>query len=123
LLLALRAGSRRFAEVYRLREQTDLAEAVGRLEAEAFLAAEGNRIGGEEKIQAFLADEERFTMYAALFGGLCFSVSALYDWYGPNWEAWVFQAVNVHYRYANFGLEAWAKSLDIKFTEPNKEPA
>lgn len=123
LVAALKAGSRRFAEVYRLREQIDLAEAVGRLEAEAFLAAEGNRIGGEEKIQAFLADEERFTMYAALFGGLCFSVAALYDWYGPDWNAWAFQAVNVHYRYASFGLEAWAKCLDVKFTEPNKEPA
>lgn len=122
-LPALRAGGRRFAEVYGLREQMDLAEALGRVEAEAFLAAEGNRIGGEEKIRAFLADEERFTVYAALFGGLCFSVSALYDWYGPDWEAWVFQAVNVHYRYANFGLEAWAKSLGIKFTDLDKESA
>lgn len=120
---ALRVGGRRFAEVYRLREQIDLAEAVGRLEAEAFLAAEGNRIGGEEKIRAFLADGERFTMYAALFGGLCFSVSALYDAYGPDWEAWVFQAVNVHYRYATFGLEAWARSLGIKVTDSDKEPA
>ena len=120
LLPGLRAGGRRFAEVYGLRKQSDLAEAVGRLEAEAFLAAEGNRIGGEEKIQAFLADDERFAMYAALFGGLCFSVAALYDEYGPDWETWVFQAVNVHYRYANFGLEAWAKCLDIKFIEPSE---
>jgi len=109
----LEAGGRRFAEVYRLRQQADLAEAVGRLESEAFLAAEGNHIGGEEKIRAFLADEDRFDMIAALFGGLCFSVAALLDWYGTDWEKWVFQVVNVDYRYAHFGLEAWAKWLAV----------
>lgn len=119
---ALKAGGRRFAEVYQLGEQADLAEVVGRVEAGAFLVAEGNRIGGDEQIQAFLADEERFNLYGALFGGLCFSVSALYDWYGPEWEQWAFQTVNVDYRYAHFGLEAWAKWLGIKFTELNKEP-
>ncbi len=87
---------------------------MGWLEAQAFLMAEGRKIGGEEPVRAFLANAEQCEAYAALFGGLCFSVSALYDWYGPEWESWIFQAVNVHYRYAGFGLEQWAKWLGVK---------
>ena len=117
-LPALAAGGRRFADVYRLDEEEYLADVVGRLEAEAFLIAEGSRIGGEDRIRTFLANQDRFDAYAALFGGLCFSVAALYDWYGPDWEKWTFQGINVHYRYAAFGLEPWARWLGIEYLEP-----
>lgn len=110
-------AARRFAEVHRLREQTDLNAYLGQVEFEAFFIAEGSKIGGKDKVGAFLADEARFDAYAALFGGLCFSLAALYDWYGPDWEEWVFQAVNVHYRYAHFSLEAWAKWLGLEYLE------
>lgn len=105
------AGARRFAEARSLREQADPGEFMGSVEFEALMLAEVGKIGGEAKVRAFLADETRFDMYAGLFGGLCFSLAALYDWYGPDWQAWIFQAVNVHYRYADFGIEAWEKWL------------
>lgn len=122
-LPGLQAGGRRFAEVYRLHEQGDLAEFAGRVEAEAFVVAEGKKIGGDNLIEAFLANEQQFNTYAALFGGLCLSVAALYSRYGPKWEDWVFQAVNVHYRYSAFGLDVWAKWLAIVRVEPEKDPA
>lgn len=118
---ALRAGATRFAETHRLREQADLGEFLGRVEADAFLVAEGSKIGGEEKVRAFLANAELFDAYAALFGGLCFSLAALYDSYGPEWEAWAFQAINVHYRYAGFGLEPWARWLGMEYAAPGEE--
>ncbi|MBI3362191.1 MAG: hypothetical protein HY023_13895 [Chloroflexi bacterium] len=117
----LEAGGRRFADEYHLRDRADIGQFVGQLEFEAFFIAEGNKVGGEEKIKTFLADENRFATYAALFGGLCFSVAALYNAYGLHWEQWAFQAVNVHYRYAAFGLEPWAKWLGIKYVEPEEE--
>lgn len=111
LLAASAAGGRRFARAHGLTPQADLAAAAGQVELTAFLIAEGNCIGGEEKLKAFLANAEACGAYADLFGGLCLSLAALYDWYGPDWETWVFQVVNVDYRYASFGLEAWAKWL------------
>ena len=110
-LAALPAAANRFAEKHRWREKTDLAQAAEWLEAEAFLMAEGQRIHGEEKLRAFFADTARFESFAALYGGLSFSLAALYHEYGPNWQEWIFQATNVHYRYAAFGLDAWAKWL------------
>lgn len=103
------SGARRFAEAYSLRGRAAPGEFMGQLEFEAFMLAESGKIGGEARVREFLADDVRFDMYAALFGGLCFSVAALHDWYGPDWEAWIFQAVNVHYRYADFGVRAWEK--------------
>ena len=117
LLSGMREGGRVFADAHDLRERSDTEEFMGRLEAEAFLIAEASKVGGEEKVRGFLSNEELFESYAALFGGLCFSVSALREWYGPEWEQWVFQAVNVHYRYARFGLEAWAKQLGVAYEE------
>jgi hypothetical protein len=111
-LSGMSAGAGCFAEAYRLSEQPDLAGFAGRVEGEAFLVAEGSKIAGEAKINEFLANTELFELYAALHGGLSFSVSALYRQYGDAWEDWVFQAVNVHYRYADFGLEAWARQLE-----------
>jgi Fe-S-cluster-containing dehydrogenase component len=32
-------------------------------------------------------------------------------YYGPSWQAWVFQKVNLDYRLARFGQEAWAEFL------------
>ena len=60
----------------------------------------------------FLANPDLYETFAALYGGLSFSVAALYAQYGSQWQDWVFQAVNVHYRYASFGLEAWTRWLD-----------
>ena len=111
LMEAVAGGARRFAASYRLSEQADLIEFLGQLEFEAFFIAEGSKIGGEEKVRAFLSNEVQFKTYAALFGGLCFSLAALYDWYGSDWETWVFQAINVDYRVPGFGLEQWMKWL------------
>jgi hypothetical protein len=113
LLGGAAVGGRRFAEEQRLRDQSDLIQATAWVEAEAFMMAEGRKIAGDEKVRDFLADAEVLTTFGALYGGLCFSLGALYDFYGPDWEAWVFQAVNVHYRYATFGLEPWARWLGL----------
>jgi len=112
-MASIRHGAQRFAEAYKLREQADLGEYMGLLEFVAFFSTEGHKIGEEEKIRAFLANETQFNTYAALFGGLCFTLAALDDWYGPNWEKRLFHNVNVEYRFANFGLEAWAKWLEV----------
>jgi len=112
------AAARRFAREHRLPGQPDLAGYLGQIEFEAFFVAEGSKIGGEEQIAAFLADESRFQAYAALFGGLSFSLAALFDWYGPDWEAWIYQKVNLDYRLARFGLEAWANWLGVPYVEP-----
>jgi hypothetical protein len=112
------AAANRFANAYQLDQQADLSGAMSQLEFEAFFVAEGNRVGGEKGIQDFLANTSQFETYAALFGGLSLSLAAYYDWYGPNWEQWVFQKVNVDYRLARFGLEAWAKWLGVPYVNP-----
>jgi hypothetical protein len=117
------AGAARFAEERRLREQPDLMQWAAWLEAEAFMMAEGRKIAGDEPVRAFLADGEVFDTFAALYGGVCFSLTALLDHYGRDWEAWVYQAINVHYRYANFGLEAWNRWLGIEPPAPEANPA
>jgi hypothetical protein len=122
-LSAIETGAQRFAHTCDLRQQHDLSEFMGRVEFEAFFIAEGGKIGGDDEVRAFLANEAQVQTYAALFGGLCFSLAALYDWYGPDWETWVFQKVNLDYRLARFGLEAWAKWLDIPYVEPPPDPA
>ncbi|MFQ5419042.1 MAG: hypothetical protein ACE5EY_01635 [Anaerolineae bacterium] len=115
---AIASGARRFAGDHNLRRQEDLRDYLAQVEFEAFFIAEGSKIGGEEKIRAFLADESRFQTYAALFGGLCFSLAALYDWYGTDWAEWIFQKLNLDYRLARFSLDAWANWLDIPYVEP-----
>lgn len=115
-------GAKRFAEAYGLRDQADLNQYVAHLEFEAFFVAEGAKIGGKEKIRSFLANETVFKTYAALFGGLCFSLAALFDWYGPDWTEWIYQKVNLDYRLARFGLEAWAKWLGVPYIEPPVDP-
>lgn len=117
-----RIGAHRFAEAYDLRSQSDLDQTISQLEFEAFFVAEGAKVGGTERIRSFLADETVFKTYAALYGGLCFSLTALFDWYGPNWEEWIFQKVNLDYRLARFGLEAWAKWLGVAYVEPPTDP-
>ncbi len=117
-----RAGAHRFAEAHGLRGQADLDQYISNLEFEAFFVAEGAKIGGEEKVRSFLANEPMFESYTALFGGLCFSLAALFEWYGPDWEEWIFQKVNVDYRMARFGLEAWAKWLGVDYVEPPPDP-
>ncbi len=118
IMTLINAGAERFATMYHLGEQKNLEEFMGQIEFEAFFMAEGYKIGGEEKIKAFLGDQSRFETYAALFGGLCFTVAALYDWYGTDWREWIYQKVNLDYRLARFGLEAWAKRLGVKYVEP-----
>lgn len=115
---SIETGANSFANTYNLREQNALSDFIGQIEFEAFFIAEGSKIGGDEKIEAFLANEAQYQTYQALFGGLCFSLAALYNWYGPNWEEWVFQKINLDYRLARFGLEAWAKWLNIPYIEP-----
>jgi len=117
-LEAIEAGAQRFAQLHGLRQQNDLDEYLGKVEFEAFFIAEGGKIGGHERIQTFLANEGQYQAYADLFGGLCFSLAALYDWYGPDWKTWVFQKVNLDYRLARFGLEAWAHWLNVLYVEP-----
>ena len=116
------AGAERFAAVYKLREQSNLEEFMAQTEFEAFFIAEGSMIGGEDKIKSFLDDKGRFETYAALFGGLCFTVAALYDSYGAAWQNWIYQKVNLDYRLARFGLEAWANWLEIDYVEPPINP-
>lgn len=113
LMEAIRAGANRFSDRYQLRQCSDLLATLGQVEFEAFFIAEGSKIGGDSRIRAFLANETQWQTYADLFGGLCFSLIALYDWYGPDWETWVFQKVNLDYRLARFGLDAWAKWLGM----------
>nr|NIP25279.1 hypothetical protein [Phycisphaerae bacterium]NIX29094.1 hypothetical protein [Phycisphaerae bacterium] len=115
---AIETGASSFANTYNLRQQNDLSDYMRQVEFEAFFIAEGSKIGGDEKIEAFLANEAQYQTYQALFGGLCFSLAALYKWYGPEWEKWVFQKINLDYRLARFGLEAWAKWLNIPYVEP-----
>jgi hypothetical protein len=119
-LAGMTEGASRFAALHRLHDEPDLAGRVSRVEAEAFLVAEASKVAGEERVNAFLTNEELFETYSALYGGLSFSVAALYQQYGPEWADWVFQAVNVHYRYAEFGLEAWKRQLSL---EPPTEAA
>lgn len=111
LLGVARAGER-FVDERQWRTQSNLAQAAEWLEAEAFLMVEGQRLHGDEKLRAFFADTERFESFLALYGGLSFSLAALAEAYGPDWQSWIFQAVNVHYRYAAFGLDAWAQWLN-----------
>ena len=118
----IRRGAERFAEAYDLRGQEYLDRYLRHLEFEAFFIAEGAKIGGEESVRSFLTNETAFTTYTALFGGLCFSLTALYDWYGTDWEEWIFQKVNLDYRLAQFGLEAWAKWLGVPYIEPPTDP-
>jgi hypothetical protein len=115
---AIASGARRFADSHSLAQQEDLRAYLGQVEFEAFFIAEGSTIGGEEKIRTFLTNETQFQSYMDLFGGLCFSLAALFDWYGPNWTEWIFQKLNLDYRLARFSLNAWAKWLDIPYVEP-----
>lgn len=119
---AIERGAASFANSHNLRQKDDLDDYMRQIEFEAFFIAEGSKIGGEEKIQAFLANEVQYQSYAALFGGLCFSLAALYDRYSSDWEKWVFQKVNLDYRLARFGLEAWANWLGIPYIEPPPDP-
>lgn len=105
------AGADRFAANYLLQNHNNLQEFMEQIEFEAFFIAEGSKIGGEKKIQSFLDDRNRFETYAVLYGGLCFSVAALYDWYGSDWKNWIYQKVNLDYRFAHFGLDAWLSWL------------
>jgi len=113
-LTAVMRGGRRFAQINRLNEKSDLAAFMSNLEFEAFFMAEGRKVGGIDKIKALLDNQAQFDAYNALPGGICFGLSTLYDWYGPDWEEWIFQTVNVQYRYARFGLEAWARWLEVQ---------
>jgi len=97
-------GARKFAEDHHLRSIGNLGEWLERIEDEAWLAPERGIVAGEESVAAFLADTDRVSKYALLFGGLCLGVSALAAGYGVDWRKWVFQAVNVSYRLPGFGL-------------------
>ncbi len=110
-LSALPPAAERFIAERQWRKHPNLAQAAEWLEAEAFLMVEGQRVHGEERVRAFIEDTERFETFLALYGGLSFSLAALAAAYGPDWQSWIFQAVNVHYRYANFGHDVWAQWL------------
>jgi hypothetical protein len=92
---------------------SDLDRWLVKVEQSAFLVPEQELVAGESSVEAFLLDKDRYPAYLRLFEVLCVSVSALLAHYGPDWQSWVFQAVNVHYRLPNFGLEVihewWAQ--------------
>ena len=123
ILAACQQGAARFAEAYHLREQADLQEFLGRIEFEAFFVAEGSKIGGDGQIKGFLGNKLQFETYAALFGALSFSIAALHNFYGVDWTQWIYQKVNLDYRLARLGLEAWAKWLGVPFVEPTPDAA
>ncbi|MDW8326504.1 MAG: hypothetical protein RMK99_08065 [Anaerolineales bacterium] len=97
-------GARRFAAENGLAQREDVGEWLERVENEAWLVPERTPVAGEAAVRAFLARTEDVQLYQALFGGLCLGVSALFAALGDNWRRWVFQAVNVGYRMADFGL-------------------
>jgi hypothetical protein len=105
------AGANQFTAAYLLRKQDNIEEFMSQIEFEAFFIAEGSKIGGEKKIKSFLDNKSRLETVATLCNALCFSLAALYDWYGSDWQDWIFQKVNLDYRLARFGLEAWARLL------------
>ena len=125
-MAGIKHGASRFADEYHLRGNANSSQTVDdalkQIEFEAIFLAEASKIAGDAQIRAFLANELQFKTYAALFGGLSLSLAALYDWYGANWREWIFQKVNVDYRLATFGLEAWAKWLEIEYTPPLPNP-
>ena len=107
-------GAREFALDNGLGAIGNLGEWLEHVESEAWLAVERGIVAGEASVGAFLADADRVSKYALLFGGLCLGASALAAGYGVDWRKWVFQAVNVGYRLPDFGLRditTWLKSL------------
>lgn len=108
----------------RLREQMpsfdsdeDLSQWLSNTEQEAFVAAAGPVVAGEEGVSQFLNDTNRYENYSRLFQALALSVTALIEHYGIGWESWVFQAINVHYRLPDFGLEAISQWLQVQMTQ------
>ncbi len=108
-------GAQRFAMENDLRHVDDLGEWLERVENEAWLVPERERIAGEAAVRNFLTDAERARPYRLLFGGLCLSVSALAAALGAGWRQWIFQTINIAYRLPNFGLAelaAWLKEKE-----------
>lgn len=97
-------GARRFAAENGLAQMENVAEWLERVENEAWLVPERAPAAGEAAVRALLARADDVQLYRALFGGLCLGVSALVAALGDDWRRWVFQAVNVGYRTADFGL-------------------
>ncbi len=110
-LAGCEAGARRFTATHGLADRPDLGPYLAQVEFEAFFLAEGRQIAGAAAVRAFLADPAQFDAYAALFGGLCLSLAALHAAYGPDWESWIFQTMNVAYRLKDFGLAPLARWL------------
>lgn len=107
------AGARRLVAHTDWRTEMDVGARLERMEEEAFLIPERQRVAGETAVIEFLGDEERREMYGRLFGGLCLSVTALVAALGPEWRKWIFQAVNVKYQLADFGvaeIESWLQT-------------
>ncbi len=96
-------GAKRFIEAHGINERENPNDRLERIENEAWLVSERGPIVGEKAVGEFLLGES-FFQYQALFGGLCLGVSALAAARGIEWRGWVYQAVNVGYRTANFGL-------------------
>ena len=103
-LALLEGGARTFAAANNVKPIENLREWLERLEHEALLVPERERVVGEAAVRAFLADAARAPQYQTLFGGMCLSVSALAAALGNDWRCWVFQAVNVGYRTPEFGI-------------------
>ena len=107
-----RVGAKRFAETHRIKEIENLNDWLERIENEAWLVPERGPVAGEKMVREFLSGES-FTQYQALFGGLCLGVSALAASRGVDWRGWVYQAVNVGYRTADFGLSEIKQLLSV----------
>jgi hypothetical protein len=106
-------GAHRFAVENGLAQIGDVGEWLERVENEAWLVPERVPVAGEAAVRAFLARAEDTRSYGALFGGLCLGVSALFAALGDDWRRWVFQAVNVGYRTADFGLSEIRRWLEL----------
>jgi hypothetical protein len=104
------SGARQFMARQTVPGTTQPADWLEGIENDAWLVPEQGVVAGEVAVRAFLSDVSRAAQFAALFGGMCLSLSALVSAWGVEWRRWVFQAVNVGYRLPNFGLDeiaAW----------------
>src|SRR5574341_2097698 len=99
------AGARALAHTLpRFADEAGLDVWLVEIEASAFLVPERARVTDESRVRAFLADEDSYQTYVRLLQCLCLSVTTLADHYGVDWRDWMFQAINLHYQLAAFGL-------------------
>lgn len=106
-------GAQALADALRpLPDEDALDRALLQVESDGLLAMEQARLTDEHRIAAFFANMTLTRDYVRILQGVCLNVAALGSHYGTDWRAWVFQAVNVHYRLPGFGLKEIRQWLD-----------